>query len=87
MDSGRRKEIAKLRYELNLRIIDFDELVAENERFTAEVRKNGFDSDDTKKFLLANNNRKMIRARLDVEEAEKRLEYIENKYLTDMQRR
>lgn len=86
MDSGRRKEIAKLRYELNLRIIDFDELVAKNERFTAEVRENGFDSDDTK-FLLANNNRKMIRARLDVEGAEKRLEYIENKYLADMQRR
>ncbi len=86
MDSGRRKEIAKLRYELNLRIIDFDELIAENERFTAEVRKNGFDSDDTK-FLLANNNRKIIRAKLDVEEAEKRLEYIEKKYLINMQRR
>jgi hypothetical protein len=80
MNSGQRKEIARLRYELNLRIIDFEELVAENERFTTEVRKNGFDSDDTK-FLLANNNRKIIRARLDVEEAEKRLEYTEKKYV------
>ena len=86
MNSERRKEIAKLRYELNLRIIDFECLVCENERYVAEVRKNGFDSDDTK-FLLANNNRKMRRAKLDVEDAEKRLEYIENKYLTDMQRR
>jgi hypothetical protein len=86
MNSGRRKEIAKLRYELNLRIIDFEELVAENERFAIEVRKNGFESDDTK-YLLASNNRNIRRARLDVEDAEKRLEYMENKYMSDRQKR
>jgi hypothetical protein len=79
MDSDRRKEIAKLRYELNLRIIDFDGLVTENARFTNEVRKYGFDSDDTK-FRLTNMNRNMIRAKLDIEEAEKLLEHREKMY-------
>lgn len=78
MNSGQRKEIARLRYELEIKMIDLDGMVAHNERYKQELDKYGTNSTETA-FYIMNNERNIKRAKLDVEEAEMRLAFIQNK--------